>query len=142
MSDFCMNCGKDESLRDVEVTQGQQTETVCVCSDTCEKELQAFVVFVERRKFHFFGGLLGIPLVGTLVTFLTLPYDSGALGMLTIMGGMGATVIKYPFVTPQTLQLARGIQRATKLGKILGVVLILMGVVAAVLMYLYLPRPE
>ncbi|MEE3369900.1 MAG: hypothetical protein VX346_11200 [Planctomycetota bacterium] len=68
------------------------------------------------------------PAIGGTVVVWREGVDNGAFGYLIMGVGMGAAIIKYPFVTPQTVQIL-GMKNGILLGRIIGTLLVLTGIV-------------
>jgi hypothetical protein len=134
MADKCVWCAdKEATLKDVEIPWQKTTETVKLCGDHCEQNTREFYHYAETHLVHFLVGLFGLPVIGLVVTLLMMKIDNGGVGMFIIFAGMGAVIIKYPFVTPQTIQLF-GIKNSIKLVKVMGVLMILGGIACAAIM--------
>jgi hypothetical protein len=125
------------AARDVELEEVRLgPEVAAVCSDACRSRAEGFVADVEAHKVHFLAGLIGLPLLGVVLLFLLRPYDQGASGTFVVFAGMGLVLLRYPFVTPQTVQLL-GLARSVRLARWLGAACVLGGAIAAVLVYVY-----
>ena len=111
-----------------EITFKSGAEEVKVCCQGCEDQLVAFYKYAESHIWHFFVGLLLVPAIGGAVAVWREGVDNGALGFLIMGVDMGAAIIKYPFVTPQTVQML-GIKKGILLGRIIGALLVLTGIV-------------
>ena len=129
MEGKCNWCHKrSEDLEVKEVTFKSGAEEVKVCCQECEDQLVAFCKYAESHIRHFFAGLLLLPAIGGAVAVWREAVDNGALGYLIMGVGMGAAIIKYPFVTPQTVQML-GMKKGVLLGRIIGALLVLTGIV-------------
>ena len=118
----CLDCKK------VKLQFRDQFQEVEVCSSECEKTFSDFVSYADKN-FRKLVLLILISLVlGLIVTFWRIKIDYGALGVLIIFMGPGLALIKYPFVTPQTVERYGG-KKAVFFGRVLGLVNMLIGVV-------------
>ena len=134
MAEKCVWCAdKEAKLKDVEIPWQKTTETVKLCGDHCEEQTRAFYKYAETHLVHFLVGLFGLPAIGLAVTLLMLKIDNGGVGMFIIFAGMGWVIIKYPFVTPQTIQLF-GIKKSIRFVRIMGFLMILGGIACAAVM--------
>lgn len=131
MADKCIWC----AARDVELEELHLgPEVAAVCSDPCRSRTERFLADVEAHKLHFLAGLIGLPLLGVALVFLLRPYDHGAAGTFVVFAGMGLVILRYPFVTPQTVQLL-GLARSVRLARWIGVACMLGGAIAAAWVY-------
>ena len=128
MAEKCDWChGQSEEMEVREITFKASVEEITVCCQECEDRLVGFSRYVESHIWHFFAGLLLLPAIGGVVAVWRESVDSGALGYLIMGVGMGAAIIKYPFVTPQTVQML-GMKKGILLGHIIGGLLVLAGI--------------
>ena len=118
----CLWCGQavDGELRQMSIEfRGKQFEAI-VCSQACESQVTTTIAFIQRTAPFFIGGMvLGLLMVVSSIfgrAFLPVM----AAGMLVI----GATIVVFPFVTPQTNKIF-GMQKGLRVGRILGVVFLL-----------------
>jgi len=110
-----------------EVTFKSSIEQITICCQECEDRLVTFGKYVESHVWHFFAGLLLLPAIGGVLAVWRESIDNGALGYLVMGVGMGAAIIKYPFVTPQTVQMM-GMKKGILLGRMIGALLVLVGI--------------
>jgi len=110
-----------------EVTFKSSVEEIAICSQECEDQLVAFYRYAESRVWHFLAGLLLLSAIGGAVAIWRENIDNGALGYLIMGVGMGAVIFKYPFVTPQTVQVL-GVKKGIVLVRVIGVMLALAGI--------------
>ena len=130
-TDRCVWCTSRTPELDVFEIEGQSLAT---CSAECRKKTEDFGAYMKANRLWFFAGLIGLPLVGLVILVLMgKPYGE-AIGIGVIFGGMGLTINRFPFVTPQTVQLM-GLEKATRFGRVLGLLLFVGGVIAAYVMY-------
>ncbi len=109
------------------------------CSDACHQGIVTYAATVSHESNRFLLLILGaafsfIPFV--LLALLT-PYhgviSSLAIAMPLIL--VGLVITRYPFVTPETIRFW-GIRKSVAVAKRLGVGMILLGVSAAVVLWL------
>ena len=110
-----------------EVTFKSSVEEIAICCQECEDRLVAFCRYAESHVWHFFAGILLLPALGGVIAVWRESVDSGALGYLVMGVGMGAAIIKYPFVTPQTAKML-GMKKGILLARIIGTLLVLAGI--------------
>ena len=122
--DWCHRPSVDLEVR--EVAFKSSVEEITICSQECEEQLVSFCMFAESRVWYFLAGLLLLPAIGGAVAVWRENIDNGALGYLIMGVGMGAVIFKYPFVTPQTVQMM-GMKKGILLGRAIGVVLAVAG---------------
>lgn len=123
--DWCHRPSGDLEVK--EVTFKSSVEEITICSQECEDPLVAFYRYAESRVWHFLAGLLLLPAIGGAVAIWRENVDNGALGYLIMGVGMGAVIFKYPFVTPQTVQMM-GMKKGILLGRMIGALLVLAGI--------------
>ena len=123
--DWCHAQSSDMEVRDVTFKSG--VEEVTTCCPECEQQLVAFCRYAESHVWHFLAGLLLLPAIGGVIAVWRESVDNGALGYLVMCVGMGAAIIKYPFVTPQTTQMM-GMKKGIVLGRSIGGLLVLAGI--------------
>ncbi|MDZ7724624.1 MAG: hypothetical protein U5R06_17915 [candidate division KSB1 bacterium] len=129
MAEKCFWCSKESSgLKKIKLQFRGKYEEAKICGDICEKELQNFVHYANSHIKHYITGLILSILFGLIIAFWRLKIDYGALGVLIICAGSGFVLIKYPFVTPQTVTLL-GAKKAIASGRILGLVSIALGII-------------
>lgn len=129
MQKKCLWCGK----RTPQLNTGQlqfkgNSVEIEVCSSLCEKKLRDFISYADSHIKHYFIGIMLSIILGAVIFSWRVSIDGGGFGILIIMAGMGATLIKYPFVTPQTVNLL-GAEKAIASGRILGAINIILGIV-------------
>jgi hypothetical protein len=123
--DWCHASSSEMQVK--EVAFKSSTEEITICCQECEDRLVTFSRYVESHVWHFFAGLLLLPAIGGVLAVWRESIDNGALGYLVMGVGMGAAIIKYPFVTPQTVQLL-GMKKGILLGRMTGALLVLAGI--------------
>jgi len=129
MTEKCFWCSKESSeLTKIQLQFKKKPEEVKICGVTCEKELRNFVQYADTHIKHYMFGFVFSILFGLVITFWRIKIDYGALGTFIIFAGSGLVLIKYPFVTPQTVALL-GAKKAIASGRILGTISIILGVV-------------
>ena len=129
MTEQCFWCSKKSpDLKPIELLYRGKTQEVKVCGIMCEKELLAFTDYAESHIKHYIVGLSISIIIGFIVTILRIKIDYGALGVFIIFSGSGLVLLKYPFVTPKTID-SFGAKKAIKSGRILGLVSISLGII-------------
>ena len=123
--DWCHASSSEMQVK--EVTFKSSTEQITICCQECEDRLVTFGKYVESHVGHFFSGLLLLPAIGGVLAVWRESIDNGALGYLVMGVGMGAAIIKYPFVTPQTVRMM-GMKKGILLGRMIGALLVLAGI--------------
>ena len=123
--DWCYRPSGDLEVK--EVTFKSSVEEIAICSQEREDQLVAFYRYAESRVWHFLAGLLLLSAIGGAVAIWRENIDNGALGYLIMGVGMGAVIFKYPFVTPQTVQVL-GVKKGIVLVRVIGVMLALAGI--------------
>ena len=136
----CVWCGKtlDNSYITADFKEGTkyaQVHEVLLCDETCRKDLFETEKKYEGKAPYFILGLvifLSLSAI-SLITFMANYY------MLYLgIGGtifMGITVLRLPFVTPQTVKLA-GYKKGYRMGKWAGTLLIIVGIIAGIVVFL------
>lgn len=138
MSEKCLWCSKETSdLQDIDIHFKGKSNSAKVCSTSCEQELREFVKYAGNHKKHYFLGFTLSILIGLIVTAWRIKVDYGALGVFIIFAGSGLTLIKYPFVTPQTVS-SQGARKAIASGRIIGSLNIIIGIVFWLFLAVYL----
>lgn len=128
MPQKCFWCSKETPfLEDMEVRFKGKTNRAKVCGTGCGQQLRDFVEYAETHTKHYILGFSLSIIIGCLLTVWRIKVDYGALGVLIIFAGSGLTLIKYPFVTPQTVS-SLGARKAIASGRILGGINILIGI--------------
>ncbi len=129
MAGRCTWCHSEREQLDSVQLLGRDggSEMAAVCDAECGAEVAGFVEFAQARIAPFLVGLLGIPAIGGVIAVVREDIDGGALGYLIMAAGMGLVIIRYPFVTPQTIDLL-GMKRSLVLARGLGAALIAAGV--------------
>lgn len=122
---WCSNVISD--LKDVELHFKGKSNWVKVCNTGCEQELRDFVKYADNHTKHYILGLALSIIIGLIVTIWRIKVDFGALGVFIIFAGSGLTLIKYPFVTPQTVS-SLGARKAIASGRFIGWLNIILGI--------------
>lgn len=134
----CLWCSKEAlDLHETELHFKGKTNSAKVCNTICEKELKDFIEYTESHAKHYFLWLSLSIIIGLIVTFWRIKVDHGATGVLVIFAGSGLTLIKYPFVTPQTVS-SLGANKAIAYGRYLGALNIIIGIVFWLFLAVYL----
>ncbi|MFX1598580.1 MAG: hypothetical protein ACFFC5_05910 [Promethearchaeota archaeon] len=119
MSLRCSWCGKKgENLIHDKLKFGSSADKAYFCSMDHLEKTRKFLKYAESHSWHFILSIIIFPVVGMLITLTILEN----VGLLIIFGGLGLTIIIFPFATPQTNSLL-GIKNAIRLIRIIGVVL-------------------
>ncbi len=141
--EWCLWCkSKDmDNYKELQFVQKKGTpgETVWVCSDECERAVNDAMVLVQKGLPIFIGGLfamLALGGLGMVLGFTVHPQllHIASLGLLVF----GVILMKYPMVTPQTIELM-GLKKGFTAGRIGGVVMVALGIAVSVLSFLYPP---
>ena len=101
----------------------KMVEKAHFCSQNHLEETRKFLKYAETHVWHFISGLIILPVVGMLITFMILEN----VGLFIIFGGFGLVIIIFPFATPQTNNLL-GIKNSILLVRIIGVILVVAGI--------------
>jgi len=135
--DWCLWCKSTSMAKAREFAfaekPGGPAETVYVCSEACERELDTAMKMVQKGKPIFLWSLL----VMVLMTILGI-----GLGMAVayhLMAVMAVGIVGFGLVTPQTI-LMLGMRKGLSVGRVLGVVLVLMGIGTALLPFFTQPK--
>ena len=130
MADKCFWCSKESpELTKTQIEFRGKSEEISICGASCEKELRNFARYAESHIKHYLVGLALAIVAGLFLTFWRIKIDYGALGVFTIFAGSGLVLIKFPFVTPQTVA-SLGAKRAISTGRVLGAISIVLGIVS------------
>lgn len=127
----CTWCGRSDcsDYREISIPtkRGAASEQMLICSEACETHLRESQVWIEEKIPLFLAGLvlsvLSV-LVGVFVKSLTLYLLWGGVALL------GLTVVLFPFVTPQTIQIF-GFAKGLWVGRITGMVILVGALVSA-----------
>lgn len=126
MIEKCLWCNKGaDQLNKIEIKFRGKLKEVQVCNSICEARLRRFVEYADTHIKHYTLSLTLSFLIGLVIVFWRFNVDKGALGVLVILAGAGLTLIKYPFVTSQTVSLM-GVKKAVVTGRILGAISIIL----------------
>ena len=99
------------------------------CSESCRAEFVKFQKYVERYTKLFFLGMFG-PMVLIVPAFVFIDYALIFTAAMVFI--MGATVIVFPFTTPQTVNMF-GLKKSIRIGKWCGLFVVMMGAALIVL---------
>ncbi len=128
MPEKCFWCSNETSdLKDVELHFKGKSNWAKVCNISCEQELRDFVKYAENHTTHYILGLALSIIIGLIITIWRIKVDFGALGVFIIFAGSGLTLIKYPFMTPQTVS-SLGARKAIASGRFIGWLNIIIGI--------------
>lgn len=120
-------------MEDVELHFKGKVNRVKVCDASCEQKLRDFVIYADNHTKHYILGLSLSIIIGLIVTIWRIKVDLGAFGVFIIFAGSGLTLIKYPFVTPQTVS-SLGARRAIASGRLFG----WLNIIIAILFWFFL----
>ena len=128
----CIWCGKETNeLTSVQVNAGMgDKETVKVCSDECGKSISDYTNYVYGHIGLFALGLILPFIAGITLCIISLSKHNNifaSIGVLVMLAGIGLTIFIFPFTTPQTNE-KYGAKRAIKIGKALGIIVILLSI--------------
>lgn len=105
------------------------------CSEECKKQIIEYVDVVNRHGMLFLGLTLGsvfLMVIGSgIVNALNFDGRYALLIVFIALVVVGLTIIKFPFCTPQTVQLV-GIKKAKIVGRCLGFIVIIGALVASI----------
>ncbi|MFX0097488.1 MAG: hypothetical protein ACFE7E_06995 [Candidatus Hodarchaeota archaeon] len=119
MSIKCSWCGKKgENLIHEELRFRGPVGKAYFCNRDHLEKTRQFLKYAESHFWHFIFGLIILPVVGMVITLGILEN----VGLLIIFGGLGLTIIIFPFATPQTNSLL-GFKNAILLIRIIGATL-------------------
>ncbi len=141
--DRCVWCGQPLGPPFITVdfkegTKNAPTREVKVCNETCKTDLIETEKKFEGKAPVFIGALIWLLLSSTLSLILfSKHYNMLYLGIAGVLI-MGTTAYFLPFVTPQTVQMM-GYKKGFRLGRIAGIILIVVGILAGVLVYVTAP---
>lgn len=128
MPEKCHWCSNERpDLQEIEIHFKGKSNRAKVCNATCAQELGDFVKYADSHLKHYYLGFVLSIVIGSMLAIWRIKYDYGALGVFIIFSGSGLTLIRYPFVTPQTVALL-GAKRAVSSGRIIGWLNIIIGV--------------
>lgn len=129
MPDKCFWCSRETAdLRDIAVPFKGKTNRAAVCNAHCEQELRKFAAYADAHTRHFYFGIALSVIMGLVVVIAGIKDDYGALGVFILFAGSGLTLIKYPFVTPQTVS-SLGARKAIASGRFVGWLNLAIGIV-------------
>ena len=138
MPEKCLWCSKETSdLQDIELNFKGKSNSAKVCSTSCEQKLREFVKYAGNHTKHYIIGFALSIIIGLIITAWRIEVDYGALGVFIIFAGSGLTLIKYPFVTPQTVS-SLGARKAIASGRIVGWLNVIIGIVFWLFLAVYL----
>lgn len=138
MPEKCFWCSKETSdLQDIELHHEGKFNRAMVCSTGCAQELRDFVKDADHHIKHYILGFTLSVLIGLIVTIWRIKVDFGALGVFIIFAGAGLTLIKYPFVTPQTVR-SLGARKAIASARFIGWLNVIIGIVFWFFLAVYL----
>jgi predicted nucleic acid-binding Zn ribbon protein len=140
MKEHCIWCNRrDESLRQIVVVVPNRLglrpreRALFICSSDCEHRLRKFNDHVRRFGFLFLS-LIGLSLASLVALLFVLPKALIPVGLGSIISFIGAALMVFPFPTPETVRLL-GVRRSVALVRSLGVLLLVMGVLAALRLF-------
>ena len=138
MPEKCFWCSNETSdLQDIELHFKGKLNRAKVCSAGCAQELRDFVKYADNHTKHYVLGYTLSVIIGLIVAIWRMKVDFGAAGVFILFAGSGLTLIKYPFVTPQTVA-SLGAKKAIASGRLIGWVNIVIGFVFWFFLAVYL----
>ena len=122
----CLWCGKETGGHFRQITlpakrANTPVESAIVCSEACEQFALETLQSVRKNSYLFLAGIVS----GLVLAVL------GGLSRALRPAGVsviGLTVLLFPFVTPQTVQIF-GLRKGMLLGRLLGIILVVMGLI-------------
>lgn len=105
-------------------------EQVFLVEPKHEAELRQWVEFANRNGKRFLGLMIALSAASLLGSFLGVVWPGGYLIVAASLALMGVVTLRYPFTTPETVQLM-GMKKARSLGRLGGVILIVMAAALA-----------
>lgn len=114
---------------------GRENVEFYYCSETCKEEIEKFSDYVNKNAAKFLRIIVLVLFTMIFSPVIQIVTKNELYVLLTIYVAtvlLGATIIKYPFATPQTNQWM-GIRKAVLVARILGVVIMLGSIVMIVL---------
>ena len=122
----CLWCGKEtgESPRQITLPAKRSAspgESAIVCSEDCGQYALETLQSVRKNSYLFMIGIVSGLVLAVLGGFSRALRPAGVLVI-------GLTVLLFPFVTPQTVQIF-GLQKGMLLGRVIGIILVVMGVI-------------
>ncbi|MFX1486378.1 MAG: hypothetical protein ACFFBS_04700 [Promethearchaeota archaeon] len=129
VSPKCSWCGKKgENVIHEKLSFRGAAEEAFFCNLDHLEKTREFLKYAESHFWHFIMSIIVLPVIGMLITFTILEN----VGLLIIFGGLGLTIIVFPFATPQTNSLL-GFKNAIRLIRIIGVALAGAGIILLLL---------
>jgi len=98
----------------------------------CRRKYDKFDAFGNKYQYVFLALLIIETVLFCIMMFFIDPWAS--MGML--FAAMGVTIFVFPFCTPQTFDML-GVKGTIKLARVLGIILIAVGLVLVAIMYLF-----
>jgi uncharacterized membrane protein len=138
MPEKCFWCYRESlGLQEMELQFKGKSSKAKVCNKSCGNELKDFIQYAENHNKHYIIGLTLSIIVGLIIAFWRIKVDFGALGVFILFAGSGLTLIKYPFVTPETVA-SLGARKAIASGRFIGWLNITIGIVFWFFLAVYL----
>ena len=117
---------------------GNKVYEVILCSESCRQELKNAEQKYKGKARYFLAALVAFLVLSALgLLGLFLSYNLLYLAPLGTLI-MGFTILKLPFVTPQTVRMT-GYRKGFRIGRMAGWLLLLAGFVTAILIFAYAP---
>lgn len=120
----CMYCNKKipEGIENA-VIEKIDGLTCTFCGEKCKEDCENFLSFAKKYE-KLFLVLIFVPMI--LCTFASFILGEWVVCLMMVI--LGAAITLFPFCTPQTIQLT-GVKKSVLIGRILGIVLIGMGII-------------
>ena len=117
----CSYCGKQAEF------YFDENYTEAYCSQKCQ-DLHSIALVKMKKNLKWFGICISISVMLLLLgAFLDLPFDKKYI-LGNGMALLGITIILFPFCTPETYE-KYGYVKTTKIGRLLGGLTVLLGIV-------------
>jgi hypothetical protein len=133
----CVYCHKDAKKKiPADYSIGLQEQYYC--SEFCKNEITDYISAAKENGNLFIGLTLGsvlIMVIGNgMISALNFDNHYIFIIMFVTLSVVGITIIKFPFCTPQTIQMV-GIKKAKIVARFIGLILIISGLIIGKLNY-------
>lgn len=114
---------------------GKDKEEYAFCCEHCAKQAADFMNYAERTLPFFWVGIIASMALVFINVFQTVLTKSKSLTILWLgFALMGATILVFPFGTPEIFQ-AQGIKKAVLTVRVIGMVCLVAGGILAFVMH-------
>ena len=119
---------------------GGPTETVYVCSEACERDLEDAMKMVQKGRPIFLWSLLAMVIAIIVGIGLGMAVSHHLMALMAVgIVAFGIVVARYPLVTPQTI-LMLGMRKGLSVGRVMGFLLVVAGIGTALLPFFSQPK--